>query len=300
MKRKENRNKIFILLAAVMFIISTLFFAKTDFSAASTQTRWIDEKNLGEICIKHIVHTLPEKSLETAEYDDKKKTTEAVKKDKKDNHIIKKEKKDKPDTTVNEGKPLVIIYHTHSSESYMPYKESNYHREDEKGTVREVGSVLKTELEKKGISVVHDKTLHDRPSYNESYKRSLDTITKLRKRYPEAVYVIDLHRDASASGEGKTLEIDGQRVAEFSLVVGKQNDNYTELYRFAEKVGIKSGEMYEGFRGQIIEQNYKYNGYISDRSMLLEIGNNKNTIDEAKLCGKYIANVLATVIKEEQ
>ena len=59
------------------------------------------------------------------------------------------------------GDPQVIIYHTHSTESYMPYKESNYHRTVEEGTVRDVGNVLETELKKRGINVIHDKTVHD-------------------------------------------------------------------------------------------------------------------------------------------
>ena len=61
-----------------------------------------------------------------------------------------------------------------------------------------------------------------------------------------------------------------------------------------------AGSMYCGFGGAIIEQNYKYNEYVSDKSLLLEIGNNKNTIEESRLCGAYFAEVLAEIIKEEQ
>ena len=75
-----------------------------------------------------------------------------------------KENAEKPKDIKQPGDPLVIIYHTHSSESYMPYKESNYHRVDEKGTVRDVGNVMEAELEKRGINCIHDKTIHDRPS----------------------------------------------------------------------------------------------------------------------------------------
>mgnify|MGYP003309873499 CR=1 FL=1 len=197
--------------------------------------------------------------------------------------------------------PLVIIYHTHSSESYMPYKESNYHREEVKGTVREVGDVMEETLEKKGINVIHDKTVHDRPSYNESYNKSLATIQSLKKKYPTAVYIIDLHRDAAASSakEGKYTIIDGKRVAKFSLVVGQANENYVELYDFAKKVGSRAGEMYSGFTGAIIEKNYNYNEFVSNKALLLEVGNNKNTIEEANACGRYFAEVLADVIEEE-
>ncbi|MFR4017651.1 MAG: stage II sporulation protein P [Clostridia bacterium] len=114
--------------------------------------------------------------------------------------------------------------------------------------------------------------------------------------------MIDLHRDAAAASatEGKYLEIDGKRVAKFSMVVGQQNDNYTELYAFAKKVSERSEALHKGYGGAIIEQNYRYNEFVSDRALLLEIGNNKNTIEETRLCAKYFAEVLAGIIKEEQ
>ena len=84
------------------------------------------------------------------------------------------------------------------------------------------------------------------------------------------------------------------------MVVGKQNDNYTELYAFAKKISEKSEKLYKGYGGAIIEQNYKYNEFVSDRALLLEIGNNKNTIEETRLCAVYFAEVLAEIIKDEQ
>ena len=89
-------------------------------------------------------------------------------------------------------------------------------------------------------------------------------------------------------------------MAKFSLVVGQQNENYVELYDYAKKVSEKAGGMYNGFGGPIIERNYRYNEYVSNRSLLLEIGNNRNTIEEARLCGRYFAEVLASIIKSEQ
>lgn len=304
MKGIGNQNRKFFIAAALLFLCSTLFFAKTNFVSSLT-VGWIDEEELGEMCIKQVVPTASynetgsnnEKTAEnnTTKDDTNQDITEKI-------EDVKEEAEKSEEKIVTTGKPLVIIYHTHSSESYMPYKESNYHREAEKGTVRDVGNVLESTLEKKGINVIHDKTLHDRPSYNESYNRSLETITALRSKYPTADYVIDLHRDAApaSASEGKVLEIDGKRVAKFSLVVGKQNENYIELYGFAKKVSEKAGSMYSGFGGAIIEQNYKYNEYVSDKSLLLEIGNNKNTIEESRLCGAYFAEVLAEIIKEEQ
>lgn len=310
MRNKRNRKKIFTACVIFVFICSTVCF--TAYSEAVTLPGdGIDEGTFGRMCVGQIMpgaadmEKSGDKSPDRNGDDDEKIIAEKGENIAKETEEKKKtkDKDEKKEKSVKlSKKPLVIIYHTHSSESYMPYKSSNYHREKEKGTVRDVGSVMKKTLEKKGIKVIHDKTLHDRPSYNESYNRSLETITALRKRYPSADYIIDLHRDAAPSSvsEGKYTVIDGKRVAKFSLVVGQQNENYVELYDYAKKVSEKAGGMYNGFGGPIIERNYRYNEYVSNRSLLLEIGNNRNTIEEARLCGRYFAEVLASIIKSEQ
>lgn len=309
MRNKRNRKKIFAACAIFVFICSTVCF--TAYSEAVTLTGdGIDEGSFGRMCVGQIMPGTADMEKSGDKSQDRNDNDEKIIAEKGENIAKKtedkkktKDKGEKKEKSVKlSKKPLVIIYHTHSSESYMPYKSSNYHREKEKGTVRDVGSVMKKTLEKKGIRVIHDKTLHDRPSYNESYNRSLETITALRKKYPSADYIIDLHRDAAPSSvsEGKYTVIDGKRVAKFSLVVGQQNENYVELYDYAKKVSEKAEGMYNGFGGPIIERNYRYNEYVSNRSLLLEIGNNRNTIEEARLCGRYFAEVLASIIKSEQ
>lgn len=301
MRRKYMKQ---VVAALLVFLSSTAVFYRIDPADALTAV-WIDEKELGTRCIEQVV---PEaKKIMSADkareqISDKGNVSSDSSSESKDTKKKNKADKDKKKVENNTEEPLVIIYHTHASESYMPYKESNYHREAENGTVRDVGNALASELEKKGINVIHDKTIHDRPSYNESYNKSLATIETLIKKYPSALYIIDLHRDAApaSASEGKYVEINGKKIAKFSMVVGQANDNYVELYDFAEKISEKSAIMYDGFGGAIIERNYNYNEYLTDRCLLLEIGNNKNTIEEARLCGKYFARVLAEIIYEEQ
>lgn len=214
----------------------------------------------------------------------------------------KKERKEKDKAAeVDNSKPQVIIYHTHSSESYQPYSESNFHREEETGTVREVGNVMAAELNKMGIAVVHDRTVHDRPSYNQSYDRSLSTVTALLRQYPTAEIVIDLHRDAAAytGNKGETIVINGETVAKYKLVIGQGNDNYRQLLSFAGAVNAAAEGLYPGFGGRILEKEYRYNEYIADQYLLLEVGNNQNDIEHAKNTGKYFAHVLASVLEDK-
>lgn len=196
--------------------------------------------------------------------------------------------------------PLVLIYHTHATESYQPMSDGNFHCLQEKGTVREVGNELAQQLQKKGIPVIHDKTLHDSPSYNQSYARSLETVQSYLRKNPSIKIVIDLHRDAAmyVGNVGKTMQVQGNSIAKYSLVIGKGNANYEQLKGFANQINAKADKLYPGFSGRIIEKEYRFNQYVCDRYLLLEVGNNENTIDQARLTGKYFADVLEAYIKE--
>ncbi len=217
--------------------------------------------------------------------------------------IIDTEDSDSPGpatANIDYSKPVVIIYHTHATESYQPVTEGNYHSLAEYGTVREVGDVMAKELEAQGIQVIHDKTIHDSPSYNQSYTRSLETIQTLMGSNESARIIIDLHRDAAAysGNEAKTAAIKSDTVAKYSLVIGTGNPNVEALRLFANHVNETAEKTYPGFCGKIIEKQYKFNQYVSDYHLLVEVGNNQNTIEQAKLTGKYFARVLAKAIKE--
>lgn len=202
---------------------------------------------------------------------------------------------------IDESKPVVIIYHTHATESYQPVSEGNFHTLDVHGTVREVGDALAKELEAKGIQVIHDTTIHDSPSYNQSYTRSLETVQSLMSSNQAAkMIIIDLHRDAAGySGNvAKTTVVKKDTVAQYSLVIGTGNPNVEALRRFAGQVNATAEKMYPGFGGKIIEKPYKFNQYVSDYHLLLEVGNNQNTIEQAKLTGKYFGDVLAKAIMD--
>lgn len=176
----------------------------------------------------------------------------------------------------------------------------NFHSIDEKGTVREVGSVLKAALEGKGISVIHDKAIHNSPSYSKSYSRSLEAATKILATNPSVQIIIDLHRDAAAyTGNNKhSFMVDGKEAARFSLVVGEGNDNSDNLKAFANRINQKANSLYPGFGKGVIIKEYKYNQYIANDYILLEMGNNQNNIEEAKLSALLFADVLAEMLKE--
>jgi len=287
-------NKKLVSAAIMICFITTVMVCLTGMVRSGQPLAGSRAMMLGKMCIAHVYPG----SVETIKAEERKvdkeiQVTETV---------VKQTKKQEKENTekVDNSKPQVIIYHTHSSESYQPYAEGNFHRQEEPGTVREVGNVMTAELNKLGIAVVHDKTIHDSPSYNESYDRSMETITALIKKYPTAKVIIDLHRDAAAytGNVGETMMIEGEKTAKYKLVIGQNNDNYSQLMAFANKVNKTADELYPGFSGRIIEKEYKYNEYIADNYLLLEVGNNQNNIKEVRKTGKYFARVLAKVLEE--
>jgi stage II sporulation protein P len=202
--------------------------------------------------------------------------------------------------SASNGEPLVLIYHTHATESYQPFSDGNFHIIEEAGTVREVGTVLQKVLESKGVKVIHNKTLHDNPSYSKSYSRSAETAQSILKANPSIKIVIDLHRDAASytGNKGHRFNVNGKTAAQFCLVVGQGNDNFLELMAFANKVNQKANDLYPGFSRGVIQKEYKYNQYLADNYILLEMGNNQNNIEEAKLSAVLFAEALAEIIAE--
>lgn len=179
---KAMKKRQAAVLAVIVFVITAVLLVNVSWEKKDKEAK-LTESQLGIMCMSSVFSTMEatgdkdaaiEKTSVTSDKTDKKSDGEDIK---------KKSKKDRKKMLKN-GDPLVIIYHTHASESYQPSSEGNFHREGEKDTVREVGDIMEDVMEDAGINVTHDKTMHDRPSYNESYARSLETIQRLNEKIP--------------------------------------------------------------------------------------------------------------------
>lgn len=207
--------------------------------------------------------------------------------------------------------PQILIYHSHSTESYMPNTASNYHTQNDKYNVVAVGSRLAKELEDKyKYKVLHDKTKHDKESYAYSYANSLQTIKNSINKYKSIKVIMDLHRDAfdaekatfaekTAKKAEYTTSINGKRAARIMLVIAKENPNYAELEKFAVYIKKKMDKLYPGLFLKIdVKSRGKYNLYFSNHSMLVEIGCMLNTIEEAQYSAELFARVIGEVIND--
>lgn len=206
---------------------------------------------------------------------------------------------------VNTEKPYVLIYHTHGTEAFLPINENQFHTTERKYNVISIGEILSDKLKKAGHNVQHVDVYHDIPSYNESYYRSLTTAKDILSNNNNIKIIFDIHRDGvdenasyidKAKKEAK-VNIDGQDVATFSMVIGNENPNKEQLINFAKYIKLISDKMYPGLcKGIIIKPYGKFNQYLSDHYVLLEVGSNLNTVDEAKRSAELIGDVLNNVI----
>lgn len=216
---------------------------------------------------------------------------------------------------LGEGEPQVLILHTHGSEAYTPVPGSSivwsgdYRTTDYRYNVVKVGDEMAEVLGEAGISVLHDRTLYDYPSYAGAYDRALAAIRKRLEDYPSIRFVLDVHRDAIEDGQGNQYkvisEIEGVgSPAQMSLVIGSdgsglEHPDWMENLRLAAAVQEDVLERYPTLMRPVLLRNSRYNQHATTGSLLLEVGAAGNSPEEAALAGRLFAERLAAVLLEK-
>lgn len=206
---------------------------------------------------------------------------------------------------LNSAKPEVLIYHTHTLESYKPSDNDN---EDPSKNVCAVGDVITNELVNNyKIGVIHDKTVHNAILYNRAYARSGETLDKYLKQYDDFKLIIDLHRDASTDGKAVTVKLNGTNMARIEFVIGKANKSANKNIAITKDIIGISQNLFPGLVRQTNSNDfgiYYWNSYFnqnkSSNAILLEVGNEINTLDEAKASGTYIARIIAEYLNKKR
>lgn len=209
-----------------------------------------------------------------------------------------------------ENKKDVIIFHTHTCESYTPTENFNYQASgsyrttDLNYSVARVGKELETQLESYGFNVTHNQTYHDYPEYSGSYGKSLTTVENILKEQPNTQMVIDLHRDAVGSKPeyAPSVKIGDETAAQLMFVIGTdggglQHLNWQDNLKFAIKVQQKANELYPGLFRPIIVRNSRYNQHLTKAATIIEVGATGNTMEQCMTSMKYLARVLDEVNK---
>ena len=209
----------------------------------------------------------------------------------------------KDNVRVTSATPRMLIYHTHSCETYSNSPAGNYHSNDPENSVIKIGNLLTTQLTNKGWGVVHNTTIHDNPSYNNSYSNSLKTVKSMLSAYNSVDIAIDLHRDASKyvteeTNKNYTTTINGEKVAQICFVVGMKNQNVDEVMKIATDLTNLANKKYPGIAKPVVKKSYgRYNQYVAKNGILIEIGSNAVSVEEASASTKYIADILDSYFK---
>lgn len=228
---------------------------------------------------------------------------------------IEKKLKEKIDLSVTKDKPSVLIFHTHTTETYQILDRGFYEtgfltRSKDSGVnMVRVGKAICEEIEKVGYKVIHDTKIHD-SSYNGAYAHSRESIEEILKKNPTIQIVLDIHRDAIQLSDGTkikpTAKILGKKAAQVMIISGcqEQGNPITNLpdwrynLTFAVHLQDKLEELYSGITRPLYFCPRSYNMNVTHCSLLVEVGSDSNTLEEAVYTGKCIGSALSEILKE--
>lgn len=212
-------------------------------------------------------------------------------------------------TIKKKEEPQILILHTHGASEYF----SDSREGNEEDSVIGVGDELTRILEEEyGYQVIHDRTPYDlidgEIDRNQAYTIVDQKVPELLEEYPGIEVVIDLHRDASSDGKTKRVTtIDGKDVAKVMFFNGLSrnldgdieylyNPNLQGNLAFSLQMKLKSMEYYDDFTLPIFLKGYRYSLHMKEKSLLIELGNEVNTVEEAKNAMEPLAKILDAVL----
>lgn len=203
--------------------------------------------------------------------------------------------------------PQILIYHTHSQENYI---DSN--PQDAATTILGVGehlaAILRTEY---GFNVLHHMGQYDVDSRDDAYAKAAVGLEEVLEQNPSIEVVIDLHRDAVAEGNKLVTTVQGQDMAQFMFFNGLSytrargeltslpNPYVQENLAFAFQMKLAADEYYPGLTRKTYLKGYRYNLQYRPKSLLIELGAQTNTVEEAMNACRPLAHVISMVLKGE-
>ncbi len=207
--------------------------------------------------------------------------------------------------------PQILIVHTHGSEAYLQQTDAAYVEagsfrtlEEDKSVIR-VGEVLAETLTDFGLSVIHDTSINDYPSYDTSYYNTLQRIEHWKQQYPGLQMVLDIHRDAVSDTSGGPValsaQLEGVNHARLMLVVGTDqgglsHPNWQENLANALKLQSVLEGLYPGLCRDLDLRTERFNQHMAPGSLLVEVGTNGNTLEQAERSARLLGEGIAKMI----
>ena len=207
-------------------------------------------------------------------------------------------------------KPTVLILHTHTTESYENTENyvqtAAYRTLDEDYNMLSIGDAVADILEAGGVHVIHDRTFHDYPVYNDAYTNARQTIRSHLEENPSICLVLDLHRDAAEDSAGnqkrETVELEGSPSARLMLVMGSDQGSLSHAQwqknlSLAVKLQAQLEGSHPGLCRPIQLKASRYNQDLSTGALLVEVGTAGNTRQEALQAASFLAEGILALAK---
>lgn len=204
--------------------------------------------------------------------------------------------------------PAVLIFHTHAHEGYVDKEEFG---------ILDVGEHLEHVLENQyGIQVLHHKAVYDEGGVNGAYTRMGADIEQVLAENPSIQVMIDMHRDGVAEDTRLVTKVNEKDTAQIMLVTGVSrtfdengdlqvidylpNENLNSVLALGFQMKMASDVLYPDFMRPLYLSCWRYSTYMKPRSMLLEVGAQTNTLEEAKAAMEPFAELLVGILQEEK
>ena len=198
----------------------------------------------------------------------------------------------------------VFIYHTHTYEAYEmdadhPYRPTEQWRTaDAQCNVVRVGEELAACLRAAGIIATHDTTAYEPPRLSTAYSRSLEGLQRAADEGYDLY--IDLHRDSYSKGNGaNVVSLEGTDTARILFLIGQgtgtdfdEKPEWQENEKAARILSDLLNQRADGLSRGIALKSGRYNQQAATPSMLIEVGNNKNTLPEALAAMEPLARAI--------
>ena len=124
-------------------------------------------------------------------------------------------------------------------------------------------------------------------------------MTALLKKYPTIECIIDLHRDATAAEvAGQVEKVNGKTCSVYSYVLSNTTNTYSANKAFLDRLNGIAAADYGGYTGNILERPYWYNQELCEKSVLIEMGNNRNNIKDVRRCAEVFGEILSKALNE--
>lgn len=216
---------------------------------------------------------------------------------------------------VDKSKPAVLIYHTHTSESYELLDKGYYTNErsvrsgSESENMIRIGEEVCRVLTAAGYTVIHDKTVYD-SQYSGAYERSRENVIKFLKENPSIQLALDIHRGSIYLKDGSRIKqvfnYNSQKISQITVITGCEDGNVTDFPNWEKNLTIalklqsRLAADCPGSVTPLLFCSRKYNLDIMPGALQIEIGTDANTLLESVFAARILGESIVKLLNESE